>query len=354
MQDSRNPERLHPASCHAGLRNPPCPKTLTGYNHARLLIPSERRQTVKRPKISVIGAGNVGATCAHWAAVKELGDVVLVDVVEGMPQGKALDMAEAMPVAGWDVTVTGSNDYDATANSDVVIITAGLARKPGMSRDDLLAKNTEIVSSVTAEVARRSPAAKLIVVSNPLDAMVYVAQKTSGFIPKHVIGMAGVLDSARFRCFIAAELGVSVEDVTALVLGGHGDSMVPLVRYCSVGGVPLAQMMSAAKIEELVTRTRNGGAEIVGLLKTGSAYYAPSIAAVEMAEAIIRDKKRIMPCAAYCRDEYGVGGYYVGVPVKLGADGVEQIIEVELDASERAALDASTEHVRQLVASLKL
>jgi len=309
---------------------------------------------VKRPKISVIGAGNVGATCAHWAAVKELGDVVLVDVVEGMPQGKALDLAQAMPVAGWDVTVAGANDYDATAGSEVVIITAGLARKPGMSRDDLLIKNTQIVSSVTAEVARRSPAAKLIVVSNPLDAMVYVAQRTSGFTHRNVIGMAGVLDSARFRCFIAAELDVSVEDVTALVLGGHGDSMVPLVRYCSVGGVPLAQMMSAAKIDELVTRTRNGGAEIVALLKTGSAYYAPSLAAVEMAEAIVRDKKRIMPCAAFCQKEYGVGGYYVGVPAKLGADGIEQIIEVELDAAERAAFDASTEHVRQLVASIKL
>jgi len=309
---------------------------------------------VKRTRISIVGAGNVGATCAHWAAMKELGDVVLLDIVEGLPQGKALDLAQAMPVAGWDLRLTGTNNYDDTANSDVVIITAGLARKPGMSRDDLLAKNTRIVAAVTGEVARRSPAAKLIVVSNPLDAMVYVARQASGFIPKHVVGMAGVLDTARLRCFIAAELEVSVEDVTALVLGGHGDSMVPLVRYCSVGGVPLAQLMPAERIEQLVDRTRKAGAEIVGLLKTGSAYYAPSAAAVEMAEAIIRDKKRIMPCAAYCESEYDVGGCYVGVPAKLGADGVEKIIEVELDDAERAAFRASVDHVKQLVASIKL
>jgi malate dehydrogenase len=309
---------------------------------------------MKRSKISIIGAGNVGATCAHWAAMKELADIVLLDLVEGLPQGKALDLAEAMPIAGWDVSITGTNDYDATADSEVVIITAGLARKPGMSRDDLLARNTEIVAGVTREVARRSPAAKLIVVSNPLDAMVYVAQKTSGFAPKHVLGMAGVLDAARFRAFIAAELQVSVEDVTALVLGGHGDSMVPLVRHSAVGGVPLGQLLSSARLEQLVLRTRNGGAEIVGLLRTGSAYYAPSAAAVEMAEAIIRDKKRIMPCAAYCQDEYGVGGYYVGVPARLGRDGVEQVIEVELDAAERAAFALSVGHVRELVEGLKL
>ena len=307
-----------------------------------------------RARISIVGAGNVGATCAHWAAMKQLGDVVLLDIVEGLPQGKALDMAQAMPVAGWDLRVTGTNDYDDTANSDVVIITAGLPRKPGMSRDDLLAKNTRVVAAVTAEVARRSPAAKLIVVSNPLDAMVYVARKACGFIPKHVIGMAGVLDTARLRCFIAEELEVSVEDVTALVLGGHGDSMVPLVRYCSVGGVPLAQLMAADRIEQLVERTRKAGTEIVGLLKTGSAYYAPSAAAVEMAEAIIRDKKRIMPCAAYCDSEYDVGGCYVGVPAKLGADGVERIIEVELDDTERAAFAASVKCVKQLVESIKL
>ena len=309
---------------------------------------------MKRAKISVIGAGNVGATCAHWAAMKELGDVVLVDIVDGVPQGKALDLAEAMPVAGWDVAFTGSTSYDATAGSDVVIITAGLARKPGMSRDDLLAKNTEIVAGVTREVAKRSPKAKLIVVSNPLDAMVYVAWKTSGFAARHVIGMAGVLDAARLRSFIVEELKVSAEDVSAMVLGGHGDSMVPLIRYTSVSGIPLAQLMPMERIEALVERTRNGGAEIVGLLKTGSAYYAPSIAAVEMAEAILRDKKRVMPCAAYCEKEYGVGGYYVGVPVKLGADGVEQIIEIDLSDAEREAFARSVGHVKSLVASIKM
>jgi malate dehydrogenase len=309
---------------------------------------------VSRSKISVIGAGKVGATCAHWAAARELGDVVLLDIVDGMPQGKALDLAEAMPVAGWDVAFTGASDYDATADSDLVIITAGLARRPGMSRDDLLAKNTEIVAGVAREVASRSPNAKLIVVSNPLDAMVYVTWKVSGFDARNVIGMAGVLDTARLSAFIAEELDVSVEDVTALVLGGHGDSMVPLVRYCSVGGVPLGQLMSAERIEALVDRTRKGGAEIVGLLKTGSAYYAPSAAAVQMAEAILRDKKRILPCAARCDTEYGVGGYYVGVPVKLGAGGVEKIIEVDLDNAERAAFQKSVDHVRNLVASIKV
>lgn len=309
---------------------------------------------MKRSKISIIGAGNVGATCAHWAVMKELGDVVLVDIVDGLPQGKALDMSEALPVARWDAGITGSNDYAATADSDVVIITAGLARKPGMSRDDLLAKNTEIVSGVTREVARHSPGAILIIVSNPLDAMVYVAQKVSGFDPRRVIGMAGVLDTARFSSFIAEALEVSVEDVVALVLGGHGDDMVPLVRYCSVGGIPLSQLMPAEKIDELVKRTRNGGAEIVGLLKSGSAYYAPSAAAVEMSESIIRDKKRIMPCAALCGQEYGVGGYYVGVPVKLGSQGIEQIIEVQLNDREQAALDESVGHVRDLVARIKL
>jgi malate dehydrogenase len=286
--------------------------------------------------------------------MKELGDVVLVDIVDGVPQGKALDLAEAMPVAGWDVRFTGATSYDATADSDVVIITAGLARKPGMSRDDLLAKNTEIVAGVTREVARRSPRSKLIVVSNPLDAMVYVAWKTSGFDPRHVIGMAGVLDSARLRSFIVEELSVSAEDVSAMVLGGHGDSMVPLLGYTTVAGIPLAQLMPMDRINALFDRTRNGGAEIVALLKTGSAYYAPSLAAVEMAEAILRDKKRVMPCAAYCQKEYGVGGYYVGVPVKLGAGGVEQIIEIDLSAAEREAFDRSVGHVRTLVASITL
>lgn len=309
---------------------------------------------MNRKKISVIGAGNVGATCAHWAAMKQLGDVVLVDVVEGMPQGKALDLAEAMPVAGWDVAFTGANDYEATTGSDVVIITAGLARKPGMSRDDLLAKNTEIVSGVAREVATRSPDAVLIVVSNPLDAMVYVAWKASGFPTERVVGMAGILDTARLRCFIAEELAVSVRDVEAMVLGGHGDQMVPLIRSCTVGGVPLVRLMPLELIEALFDRTRKGGAEIVGLLKTGSAYYAPSAAAVEMAEAILRDQKRILPCAAYCKDEFGVGGYYVGVPARLGAGGVEGIVEIDLDDDEQVAFDRSTEHVRQLVASIKL
>ena len=309
---------------------------------------------MNRRKISIIGAGNVGATCAHWAAMKQLGDVVLVDVVEGMPQGKALDLAQAMPVAGWDVAFTGANTYDATAGSDVVIITAGLARKPGMSRDDLLAKNTEIVSAVAREVAGRSPEAVLIVVSNPLDAMVYVAWKTSGFPTSRVVGMAGILDTARLRCFIAAELGVSVRDVEAMVLGGHGDQMVPLLGHCTVAGVPLAQKMPADRIEALFDRTRKGGAEIVGLLKTGSAYYAPSAAAVQMAEAILGDQKRVLPCAAYCDAEYGVGGYYVGVPARLGSGGVEEIVEVDLAAAERVAFDKSVAHVRDLVASIKL
>lgn len=309
---------------------------------------------MKRSKISIIGAGNVGASCAHWAAMKELGDIVLVDILEGVPQGKALDLAEAMPVARCDAGLQGANEYAATAGSDVVIITAGLARKPGMSRDDLLAKNTEIVAGVTREVARYSPQAILIVVSNPLDAMVYVAQKVSGFDPRRVIGMAGILDTARFSSFIAEALNVSVEDVVALVLGGHGDDMVPLVRYCSVGGIPLSQLMPSEQIDELVKRTRNGGAEIVALLKSGSAYYAPSAAAVEMAESIIRDKKRIMPCAAFCQQEYGIGGYYVGVPVKLGSQGVEQIIEVQLNEQERSALAESVGHVRELVSRIKL
>lgn len=311
---------------------------------------------MKRAKISIIGAGNVGATAAHWAAAKELGDVVLVDVpqIDGVPQGKALDLAEAAPVEGFDSRLTGATTYEPTADSDVVIITAGLARKPGMSRDDLLLKNTEIVKSVTAQVVRYSPQSILLVVSNPLDAMVYVAYKSSGFEPQRVIGMAGVLDTARYRCFIAAELGVSVEDVQALLLGGHGDDMVPLPRYTSVAGIPLPELLSADKIEAIVKRTRSGGAEIVNLLKTGSAYYAPSASVVQMAESIIKDKKRVLPCAAYCDKQYGVGGYFVGVPVKLGSKGVEQILEVSLTADEKKLMDASVDHVRQLVATIKL
>ncbi len=311
---------------------------------------------MKRAKISIIGAGNVGATAAHWAAAKELGDVVLVDVpqIDGVPQGKALDLAEAAPIEGYDAALTGATTYEPTANSDVVIITAGLARKPGMSRDDLLMKNTEIVKSVTEQVVKHSPKSILLVVSNPLDAMVYVAYKASGFEPQRVIGMAGVLDTARYRCFIAAELGVSVEDIQALLLGGHGDDMVPLPRYTSVAGIPLPELLSADKIEAIVKRTRSGGAEIVNLLKTGSAYYAPSAAVVQMAESIIKDKKRVLPCAAYCDRQYGVGGYFVGVPVKLGSKGVEQVIEVPLTADEKKLMDASVDHFRQLVATIKV
>ncbi len=311
---------------------------------------------MKRSKISIIGAGNVGATAAHWAASKELGDVVLVDIpqIDGVPQGKALDLAEAAPVEGYDCRITGATTYEPTADSDVVIITAGLARKPGMSRDDLLLKNTEIVRSVTEQVVRVSPNAVLLVVSNPLDAMVYVTHKVSGFPAKRVVGMAGVLDTARYRSFIAAELNVSVEDIQALLMGGHGDDMVPLPRYTSVGGIPLPELMAAEKIEAIVKRTRNGGAEIVNLLKTGSAYYAPAASAVQMAEAIIRDKKRVLPCAAYCDREYGVGGYFVGVPVKLGSGGVEDILEVHLTAEEKKLFDASVNHVKDLIKTIKL
>ena len=311
---------------------------------------------MKRAKISIIGAGNVGATAAHWAAAKELGDVVLVDVpqIDGVPQGKSLDLSQAAPIEGYDARLTGATSYEATANSDVVIITAGLARKPGMSRDDLLIKNTEIVKSVTQQVVKYSPKSILLVVSNPLDAMVYVAYKASGFEPRRVIGMAGVLDTARYRCFIAAELDVSVEDIQALLLGGHGDDMVPLPRYTSVAGIPLPELLSEEKIQAIVKRTRSGGAEIVNLLKTGSAYYAPSAAVVQMAESIIKDKKRVLPCAAYCDKQYGVGGYFVGVPVKLGSQGVEQIIEVPLTTDEKKLMDASVDHVRQLVATIQI
>jgi malate dehydrogenase len=309
---------------------------------------------MKRKKITVVGAGFVGATAAHWAASKELGDVCVVDIVEGLPQGKGLDLMQASPVEGFDSNVVGTNDYADTANSDIVIITAGLPRKPGMSRDDLLAKNTAIVKAVTEQVAKHSPNAFLIIVSNPLDAMVYVAHKVSGFPTNRVMGMAGVLDAARFRAFIAMELNVSVEDVNAFVLGGHGDSMVPLARFSTVAGIPLPELLPAARIEALVDRTRKGGGEIVNLLKTGSAFFAPSAAAVQMAESILKDKKRILPCAAYCDKEYGVGGYFVGVPVKLGANGVEQVIEIKLLPEEKAAFDKSTEEVRNLVKNIQL
>ncbi len=310
--------------------------------------------TIARKKITVVGTGFVGATAAHWAASKELGDICLIDIVEGMPQGKALDLLEASPVEGFDARIVGTNDYADTANSDVVIITAGLPRKPGMSRDDLLFKNAEIVKNVTEQIAKYSPNACLIIVSNPLDAMVYVAHKVSGFPTHRVMGMAGVLDAARFRTFIAMELGVSVEDVTAFVLGGHGDTMVPLPRYSTVGGIPITDLMTPEKIEALVERTRNGGAEIVNLLKTGSAFFAPSASAVAMAESILKDKKRLLPCAAYCDKEYNVGGYFVGVPVLIGGKGVEKVVEIQLTPAEREAFTKSVEAVKALVRKLSL
>ncbi len=304
-------------------------------------------------KVTVVGAGNVGATAAQRLCEKELADVVLIDVVEGMPQGKALDLAEAAPIEKHDARLTGANVYDASEKSDIIIITAGIARKPGMSRDDLLSTNAGIMQKVCSQVARLSPEAVIIVVSNPLDAMCHVAFDATAFPKNRVIGMAGVLDSARFRAFIAMELNVSVENTHAFVLGGHGDTMVPLPRYSSVAGIPITELMSADQIERLVQRTRNGGAEIVSLLKTGSAYYAPASAAVEMAEAILKDKKKILPCAAYLDGEYGIKGLFIGVPVKLGAGGIEEIIEIKLREDEQAALLKSADAVRQLVKDLE-
>ena len=304
-------------------------------------------------KVTVVGAGNVGATAAQRLAEKELCDVVLIDILEGVPQGKSLDLAQAAPIEKHDAHLTGANSYEASANSDIVIITAGIPRKPGMSRDDLLATNRGIMKNVTREVAKYSPDAILMIVSNPLDAMCHVAMEVSGF-PKHrVMGMAGVLDSARFRAFIAAELDVSVENVHALVLGGHGDTMVPLPRFSTVAGIPITELMSPERIEALVTRTRNGGAEIVSLLKTGSAYYAPASAAVEMAESILKDKRKILPCAAYLEGEYGISGLFVGVPVKLGKNGVEQIVPLKLLPEEEAALNKSAAAVKELVEAMK-
>jgi malate dehydrogenase len=307
-----------------------------------------------RAKITIVGAGNVGATCAHWCAAAELGDIVLVDIpaAEDMPKGKALDLMQASPIMGYDSTITGATSYEPTANSDVVVITAGIPRKPGMSRDDLLATNAKIVSAVATEIKKTSPNAVLIVVSNPLDAMVQQVLKVSGFPSKRVIGQAGVLDTARYRTFLAMELGVSVEDVSALLMGGHGDTMVPMPSCTSVGGIPISRLLKKERLEEIVQRTRDGGAEIVKLLKTGSAYYAPAAATAQMVEAIVRDKKRIIPCAAYCDKEYGVGGYYVGVPVILGAGGVEKIVEIELDSDEKAAFQKSVEAVKSLVATM--
>ncbi|MDV2495454.1 MAG: malate dehydrogenase [bacterium] len=307
-----------------------------------------------RAKITIVGAGNVGATAAHWAATKELGDVVLVDIIEGVPQGKALDLWEAAPVGLFDCRMIGSNSYEETADSDVVIITAGIARKPGMSRDELLATNTNIVKSVTEQCVKASPNAFLIVVSNPLDAMTWVAKQVSGLPKERVMGMAGMLDSARFRSFVALELDVSVEDTFALVMGGHGDTMVPLPRFSTVAGIPITELMTPEQIDRIVDRTRNAGAEIVGLLKTGSAYYSPAACAVEMAEAIIKDKKRVVPCAAYLEGEYGIEGLYVGVPIKLGAGGVEEILELDLTDEEQAMLQKSADHVRALVDQISL
>jgi malate dehydrogenase len=304
-------------------------------------------------KVTVIGAGNVGATAAQRLAEKELCDVVLIDIIEGVPQGKALDLTEAAPVEKHDARVTGANDYDASAKSDIVIITAGIPRKPGMSRDDLISTNAGIVKAVTQQVAALSPNAILIIVSNPLDAMCHVAYEVSGFPKEHVIGMAGVLDSARFRAFISMELNVSVENTHAFVLGGHGDTMVPLPRYSTVAGIPITELLSEDRIDVLVDRTRNGGSEIVGLLKTGSAYYAPASAAVEMAESIIKDKKKILPCAVLLQGEYGLKDLFIGVPVKLGAGGVEEIIEITLTADEKSALQNSAAAVQELKDVLK-
>lgn len=304
---------------------------------------------MRRAKITIIGAGNVGATCAHWAAAKELGDIVLLDIVEGMPQGKGLDLRQASPVERFDANIIGTNSYDDTRGSDIVIITSGIARKPGMSRDDLMSTNMKIVREVSEQAAKASPDAVYIIVSNPLDAMVQTCWKATGLPTNRIVGQAGVLDTARYRAFLAMELGCSVEDIVAVLMGGHGDDMVPLPRYTSVAGIPVTELIAKDKLDAIVQRTRDGGAEIVKLLKTGSAYYAPAAATVQMAEAIIKDKKRILPCAAFCKNEYGVGGYFVGVPCMLGAGGVEKVIELKLDADERKLFDASVAHVKELV-----
>src|SRR5579871_1246507 len=306
-----------------------------------------------RKKVTVVGAGNVGANCALRIAGKQLADVVLVDVVEGIPQGKGLDLLESGPVEGYDVNIVGTNDYEPSANSDIVVITAGLARKPGMSRDDLLFANYEVVRSATEQAVRYSPNAILVLVTNPLDAMCWTALQVSKF-PKHrVIGMAGVLDTARFRTFIAQELNVSMSNVTAMVLGGHGDTMVPLVRLSNVSGIPLTELLDQETIDRLVNRARNGGAEIVKYLKTGSAYYAPSSAAVEMVESILLDRKKVLPCAAFLEGEYGIKGLFVGVPVKLGSKGIEKIYEIRLQPDEKAALEKSAAAVKELIDVIK-
>ncbi len=311
------------------------------------------KKQYSRKKISVIGAGFVGSTCAHWAAQKELGDVVLLDINEGSAKGKALDLFEASPVEGFDSNVTGTSSYEDIAGSDIVIITAGIPRKPGMSRDDLLATNAKIMKTVCNGVKEYAPESTVIVVSNPLDAMAYVAKETLGFPTNRIIGMAGILDSARFRSFIAEETGISVKDIQAFVLGGHGDTMVPMPRHCSVGGAPLTEMLSKEKIDALVERTRKGGAEIVGHLKTGSAYYAPSASAVEMAEAILKDQNRILPCAAYLQGEYGYKDLFVGVLCQLGGNGMEKVIEISLNEEEKAGLENSVNAVKGLMSDLE-
>jgi malate dehydrogenase len=311
-----------------------------------------------RSKIALIGAGNIGGTLAHLAGLKELGDVVMFDIIQGIPQGKALDLIQSSPIEGFDSALSGTNSYAALRGADVVIVTAGVPRKPGMSRDDLLGINTHVIEQVGAGIKKYCPGAFVICITNPLDAMVWVLQKASGLPAKRVVGMAGILDSARFRYFLAEELGVSVEDVTAFVLGGHGDTMVPLTRYSTVAGIPLTDIvkmgwMKQKRLNEIVQRTRDGGAEIVGLLKTGSAFYAPASAAIQMAESYLKDKKRVLPCAAQLNGQYGVKGVYVGVPAVIGAGGVERILEIKLDRSEKAAFNKSVRAVEGLIAAIK-
>ena len=312
-----------------------------------------------RNKLALIGGGNIGGTLAHLAGLKELGDIVVFDIVEGLPQGKALDLAQSSAIEGYDARLSGANDYAAIEGADVVIVTAGVARKPGMSRDDLLAINTKVMQAVGDGIKNHCPGAFVICITNPLDAMVWALQKITGLAPNMVVGMAGVLDAARFRYFLAEEFGVSVEDVTAFVLGGHGDTMVPLARYSTVAGIPLPDLVAMGwttqqKLDSIIQRTRDGGAEIIGLLKTGSAYYAPATAAITMAEAYLKDKKRVLPCAAHLTGQYGVDDLYVGVPVVIGAGGVERIVEIALDAEEQAMFDASVAAVRGLCEAIPL
>lgn len=310
---------------------------------------------MRRAKISIIGAGNVGATCAHWCAAAELGDIVLLDIPAAgdMPAGKALDLMQSSPIMGFDSNIIGTNSYADTADSDVIVVTAGIPRKPGMSRDDLLATNAKIVTSVAEEIKATSPDAVVIVVSNPLDAMVQQMFRVTGFDHRKVCGQAGVLDTARYRTFLAMELGVSVEDISALLMGGHGDTMVPIPSCTSVGGIPITQLIDAGRLEEIVDRTRKGGAEIVSLLKTGSAYYAPAAACTQMVEAVVKDKKRVIPVAAYCDSQYDVGGYYVGVPAVMGSGGVEKVIELDLTDQETADFKKSVDAVKGLVATME-